>query len=245
LESILAPSAVIKEAYLTLQVLTSDGVVIRGVKVDRDDQRLILRDENGREIVIPEDEIEQESEGKSLMPEGLHHLLTQDELVDLVAFLSALGKPGDFVVNSRPTINRYGVLTNEKWINDLIAMPEGKLEGELAKIPVDAWQSTYTLVDGTLPADALPQLPTLIVLRGEVEIVVAGKIGVQATSQTNVQVVFHGKSINGNGQEFVELPVGKHLIHLVIEDPSKLDKLMTEITKTSDSTVQFTIVGGA
>ena len=245
LESILAPSAVIKEAYLTLQVLTSDGVVIRGVKVDRDDQRLILRDENGREIVIPEDEIEQESAGKSLMPEGQHHLLTQDELVDLIAFLSALGKPGDFVVNSRPTINRYGVLTNEKWINDLIAMPEGKLEGELAKIPADAWQSAFTLVDGTLPADAVPPLPKSIVLRGEVDIVVAGKIGVQATSQTNVQVVINGKSINGNGQEFVELPVGKHSIYLVVEDPSKLNKLVTEITKPSGSSIQFTIVGGA
>lgn len=240
LESILAPSAVIKEAYLTLQVLTSDGVVIRGVKVDRDDQRLILRDENGREIVIPEDEIEQETEGKSLMPEGLHHLLTEDELVDLVAFLSALGKPGDFVVNSRPTINRYRALTSEKWISDLMSMPEGKLEGELAKIPADAWSDAYALVDGTLPADALPATK-LVVLQGEVEVVVAGKVGVSATSQTNAQVVIHGKSINGNGQEFVELPVGNHAIHVVIEEPTKVKTLVTEITKPTDSTVQFTI----
>jgi len=233
LESILAPSAVIKEAYLTLQVLTSDGVVIRGVKVDRDDQRLILRDETGREIVIPVDEIEQESEGKSLMPEGLHHLLTQDELVDLVAFLSALGKPGDFVVNTRPTINRYRFLTTEKWT------------GDPSKIAADAWQSVYAFVDGTLPADALPQAPKTIVLRGDVEIVVAGKIGVRATSQANVQVVIHGKSINRNGQEFIDLPVGRHSIHMIIEDPSKLDKLVTEITKPDDAAVQFTIVGGA
>ena len=245
LESILAPSAVIKEAYLTLQVLTSDGVIVRGVKVDRDDQRLILRDENGREIVIPEDEIEQETEGKSLMPEGLHHLLTQDELVDLVAFLSALGKPGDFVVNSRPTINRYGVLANEKWVNDLVAMPEGRMEGELAKIPGDAWQSAYALVDGTLPADSVPRLSKLVVLRGEVDIVVAGKIGVLVTSQANAQVVINGKSVNSNGNEFVELPVGKHAIHVVIEDPSKLESVVTELTKPADSSVQFTIQGGA
>lgn len=244
LESIIAPSAVIKEAYLTLQVLTSDGVIVRGVKVDRDDQRLILRDENGREIVIPEDEIEQETEGKSLMPEGLHHLLTEDELVDLVAFLSALGKPGDFVVNSRPTINRYSVLTNQARINDLVAMPEGKLEGELSKLPADVWQTAYTLVDGTLPNDALPHLAKLVVLRGEVDIVVAGKIGVLATSQPNVQVVINGKSINGNGKEFVELPVGKHSIHFVIEDSLKLESLVSEITKPTESTVQFTIVGG-
>lgn len=245
LESIVVPSAVIKEAYLTLQVLTSDGVVVRGVKVDRDDQRLILRDENGREIVIPEDEIEQEAEGKSLMPEGLHHLLTEDELVDLVAFLAALGKPGDFAVNSRPTINRFRVLTNEKLIDDLVAMPEGKMEGELGKTPADAWQSAYALVDGTLPAGALPTLPKMIVLAGEVDIVVAGKVGVLASSQANVQVVVDGKSINGNGQQFVDLPVGKQVFHFVIEEPAKLDQVTIELTKPAESAAQFTIVGGA
>src|SRR5690606_143767 len=184
LESILEPSKAIKEAYITLQVLTSDGIVYRGVKVDRDDQRLILRDENGREIVIAEADIEQEAEGKSLMPEGLHHLLTEDELVDLVAFLAALGKPGDFVVNNRPTVTRMDALADDKLAVTLATLPEGKLESELDRIPTEAWQSVYALVDGTLPRAALPgSTAKLLVLRGRIDVVVPGSIGVKVTSQ--------------------------------------------------------------
>jgi len=245
LDSILTPSSVIKEAYLTLQVLRADGVVIRGVKVDRDDQRLILRDENGREIVIPEDEIEQESEGKSLMPEGLHHLLTEDELIDLVAFLSALGKPGDFVVNTRPTLNRYELLADEKWISKLAKMPEGKLEGELEKVPAEAWQPAYALVDGMLPRAAIPTaVPQRLILRGEIDVVIAGPLGVKATAGPNVQVVVDGKSINGNALKQVELSAGKHRIYLVIEEPQQIESLVTEVIKPTGAATQFTVVGG-
>ncbi len=245
LESILEPSKAIKEAYITLQVLTSDGIVYRGVKVDRDDQRLILRDENGREIVIAEADIEDEAEGKSLMPEGLHHLLTEEELVDLVAFLAALGKPGDFVVNNRPTVNRLDALADEKLVAKLAALPEGKLESELDRLPAEAWQSVYALVDGTVPADALPAAASeMIVLRGQFDVVVAGPIGFQVTSQSAVQVVVDGKSINSNGQQTVDFTPGKHAFYVVIESPAQVKALTVELTKPPGAGTQFTILGG-
>jgi len=245
LDSILTPSSVIKEAYLTLQVLTADGVVIRGVKVDRDDQRLILRDETGREIVIPEDEIEQESEGKSLMPEGLHHLLTEDELVDLVAFLSALGKPGDFVVNTRPTLNRYELLVDENWVAKLAKLPKEKLEGELKNVPTEAWQPVYSMVNGTLPRAAFAaNKPQTLILRGAIDVVVAGPLGVKATAESKVQVMVNGKSINGNGADQVELSPGKHSIYLIIEETTPVAALVTEVIKPTSAATQFTVVGG-
>lgn len=245
LESILEPSKAIKEAYITLQVLTSDGLVYRGVKVDRDDQRLILRDENGREIVIAEADIEEEVEGKSLMPEGLHHLLTEDELVDLVAFLAELGKPGDFVVNNRPTVNRFDALADEKLIAKLAALPEGKLESELDRLPTETWQSVYALVDGTLPADALPKAASkMIVLRGQFEVVVAGPVGFKAASQSDVQVIVDGNSINSNGQQFVDFGSGKHTFYVVIESPEQVKSLTVELTKPAGAGTQFTILGG-
>ncbi len=245
LESILEPSKGIKEAYITLQVLTSDGTVYRGVKIDRDDQRLILRDENGREIVIAEADIEDEAEGKSLMPEGLHHLITEDELVDLVAFLAALGKPGDFVVNNRPTVNRFDVLADEKLAAKLASLPEGKLESELDQLPAEAWQSVYALVDGTLPADALPAAASeMIVLRGQFEVVVAGPIGFRATSQSDVQVVVDGKSINSNGQQMIDVASGKHAFYIVIESPEQVKSITAELTKPAGAGTQFTILGG-
>jgi len=39
--------------------------------------------------------------------------------------------------------------------------------------------------------------------------------------------------------------VGKHAIHVVIEEPSKLESVVTEVMKPADSEVQFTTLGGA
>lgn len=245
LDSILDPSAAIKEAYLTRQVLSGDGIVYRGVQVDRDDQRLILRDENGEEIVIAQGDIEAETEGKSLMPEGLHHLITEDELVDLVAFLSALGKPGDFAVNNRATVNRYAVLADSQAAAKLAELPLDKLADAVAQLPADAWHSAYTLVDGTLPADALPAAaPSVLVLRGQFEVVVPGKIALTATSQSEVQVVIGGQTFRGAEPQEIDLPAGEHEFYLVFPAPQAFHSLRSELTRPPRSAVQFTVIGG-
>ncbi len=244
LDSILEPSKQIKEAYLTLTVVTGDGLVVKGVKVDRDDTRLVLRDEKGKEIVIADEDIEAESEGKSLMPEGLHQLLTQDELVDLVAFLSALGKPGDYVVNNRPTIQRYEVVADAKQVSRLSTLPEGGLEGELAKLDAPSWQSIYASVNGNLPLDLVPVKGSPLVLRGSINVVVPGTVGLKATSEADVQVVVGGESIASNGEQVVELPAGRHDFYLVIESMEKAKNLVAEFTKPSGAATQFTVVGG-
>ena len=244
LDSILEPSKQIKEAYLTLNVVTTDGVVIRGVKIDRDDTRLVLRDEKGKETVIASEDIDAESEGKSLMPEGQHQLMTQDELIDLVAFLSALGKPGDYVVNNRPTIQRYESLADEKMIGELASLAEGKLESRLATIEKTAWQVVYASVNGTLSKSILPSTQSPIILRGEVDVVVAGPVGLKATSEADVQLVIDGKSVASNGQQMVDLPVGRQSVYLVIESPDKAKTIVAEFTKPAGAATQFTVVGG-
>jgi len=244
LDSILEPSKQIKEAYLTLNVVTSDGNVVRGVKVDRDDTRLVLRDEKGNEITIAEDDIDAESEGKSLMPEGQHQLMTRTELVDLVAFLSALGRPGDYVVNSRPMIQRYDVLANASVNKSLAAMPEGKMEGELANIAADSWTGFYASVGGAVPRGWLPNGDAPLVLRGAVDVVVAGPVGVHVTCDAKAQVVIDGKSVASNGQQFVDMTTGRHEIHIVVESPEGFETLETEFTKPTGASTQFTVVGG-
>ncbi len=244
LDSILVPSKQIKEAYLTLNVVTVDGEILRGVKVDRDDKRLILRDEKGKETIVPIDDIEAEAEGKSLMPEGLHHLMTEQELVDLVAFLSELGKPGDFVVNNRPMIQRYQYLADEDLVNRLAGLGEGQLEGELAKIDESKWVTVYAIVDGTLPKQAFASIPKMLIMRGQVDVVVAGPIGAKASSQSDVQLVVDGKSIASNGVQTIDRPAGVHNLYFIIESPEKVQSVTIEVTKPAGSATQFTVVGG-
>ncbi|HBL48299.1 MAG TPA: sorbosone dehydrogenase, partial [Planctomycetaceae bacterium] len=77
--SILYPNQAVKEAYQTYVIITIEGKIIRGIIVDRNEERVILKDANGKEMVIPVDDIDDEAEGGSLMPQGLTKFLTRDE----------------------------------------------------------------------------------------------------------------------------------------------------------------------
>ena len=110
--SILNPDASIKEAYVTRSVITDSGEVHTGILVDRDELRVRLRDATGKVITIPTAEIEEEVDGKSLMPKGLTTFLTQQEFLDLARFVSELGKPGPYAIRSTPTIQRWKLLEN-------------------------------------------------------------------------------------------------------------------------------------
>jgi len=92
--SILIPEQAIKEEFLTRLVVTDDGRVLQGIVVEEDDKRLVLKDATGEQRVIPVASIEESKKGGSLMPKGIGNLLTRAEFVDLVRFLSELGKPG-------------------------------------------------------------------------------------------------------------------------------------------------------
>ena len=104
--SILHPDLSIKESFLTRNFITTDGMIHQGIVVDRDDKRVIIKDATGKRVTIPSADIEEESEGRSLMPKGLASFLTQPEFFDLVRFVGELGKPGPYAVRSQPTIQR-------------------------------------------------------------------------------------------------------------------------------------------
>src|SRR4029077_16280801 len=87
------PDQAIKEQYHTVLVLTTDGQVFQGIVTDKDDQRIVLKEATGAPRVVPVAAIEDQKEGGSLMPKGLATLMTRAEFVDLVRFLSELGKP--------------------------------------------------------------------------------------------------------------------------------------------------------
>ncbi len=64
------PDAQIKEAFVTKVVTTLEGRVFQGIAVDRTNEKLTLRNTDGKLIEIPVADIDEEVEGKSLMPKG-------------------------------------------------------------------------------------------------------------------------------------------------------------------------------
>jgi putative heme-binding domain-containing protein len=92
-ESILWPNRQVKEGYMATQVTTADGRLVTGYKVKATEEEVRLRDPATRKVVcIAKKNIDEIRDVGSLMPEGLTAAMTNDELCDLIRYLSELGR---------------------------------------------------------------------------------------------------------------------------------------------------------
>jgi putative heme-binding domain-containing protein len=175
--SVLNPNLAVKEQYVTRRVLTTDGEIVTGIQVDRDDQKLRLKDAAGKVVVIPTDAIEQEGEGKSLMPQGLTKFLTQQEFLDIAKFVSELGKPGPYALRKAPGIQRWRVL-KEPGAELTSEVPNVEILREhVLDTPAEAWSTAYAMVGGMLPlAEIARERPAVLYLQGEIDVTQAGAI---------------------------------------------------------------------
>jgi putative heme-binding domain-containing protein len=90
LESILQPSRTIAPSYESVAVALTSGQVLTGVKVAESAATLTVGDNQGKSHEIPRDEIDElRVQTLSTMPEGLETKLTDQQFVDLIAFLAA------------------------------------------------------------------------------------------------------------------------------------------------------------
>ncbi len=87
-ESILNPSKAIADQYLVWQIETRKGLSLTGLVVEETPASVTLRDGNGKDTKIDKKDIDsREKSPKSLMPDDLLVYMTEDDLVDLVAYL--------------------------------------------------------------------------------------------------------------------------------------------------------------
>jgi putative heme-binding domain-containing protein len=91
LENLLEPSKVIEPRYVTYLVETTQGRLISGLLVKKDEKEIVLKDAQNMEVRIPANEIEQfVPQRQSLMPELLLRDMTAEQVADLLAYLSSL-----------------------------------------------------------------------------------------------------------------------------------------------------------
>src|SRR5437879_3934455 len=93
LESIVAPSKVIAEAYAGVRIATHAGTLHSG-RIEREDDRVVvLRPAPPAEaLTIPKAEIaERRRSDQSNMPAGMLNVLREEQILDLMAYL--LGDP--------------------------------------------------------------------------------------------------------------------------------------------------------
>ena len=92
-ESILVPSKTIKEQFENVVVIRNDGTIVTGILTYDDTEKVIVRSaEDGKEVTVPREEVQVLQQLPSLMPIGLANNLQRQEFLDLVRYLTELGK---------------------------------------------------------------------------------------------------------------------------------------------------------
>lgn len=247
INSILFPEMAVKEAYLMKTIIDFDGKIHQGVVVDANDDRVVLKDANGKEDIIPADDIDLEKEGGSLMPKGLANFLTEDEFLDLVCYVSELGKPGPYGIRSEPTIQRWRVMKEVPTVLQGEAAPStGEFESQIADLDADAWLPIYGKVNGELPLTELSEIESpVLFLQAEIEVVDGGKIGVEMNQTTGVTVWIIDDEFKGDESISANVLPGRHTITFRLDTRKLKEKTFRAVvTKPSDSTAQYTVVGG-
>jgi putative heme-binding domain-containing protein len=91
--AILDPQKEVKEGYMVTAVTTKDGDDFQGYAIREDGREIVLRDilQNST-VTIEKSRIAQKRQTGSPMPSGLADAMTRREFVDLVKYLSELGR---------------------------------------------------------------------------------------------------------------------------------------------------------
>jgi hypothetical protein len=176
------------------------------------------------------------------------NLMTRAEFVDLVHFLSELGKPGPYAIRSTPTLQRWRVLKAAP--DGLLAdVPSRELlRSQVLDAPPERWISAYAKVDGTLPLNEPPvgTAGKTVYLQGEIDVSSAGPIQIQLDSAAGITLWVDNQRAPADLASFASSIVpGRHSITLRV-DPAKRPsrEVKVEFSKPAGSPAEFTVVGG-
>lgn len=155
IESLLNPTAKIKEGYHTTVVTTKDGGIFAGAVVKKDDSALVLRDAAGKEQSIATGQVAKtEISPVSLMPPGLTASLRRDEFLDLVRFLSELGREGAYKTPANRFVRSWKVRSYDDQLPRAFNL-DGFRTYTKAE-PAAAWSPLTSTVAGDLPSAEVP-----------------------------------------------------------------------------------------
>ncbi|MEZ6137895.1 MAG: c-type cytochrome [Pirellulaceae bacterium] len=184
-ESLIDPAAKAKEGFQTLNVLLDSDEIVNGLQQSRTEQSLQLLLADGTSRSIATDSIEAIRDGKSLMPTGLLDELSEQELVDLIAFLSKLGRTPEYTVDSKPWVRNWQTLV---WTDVAHRrLNRTSLDTAATDDPALSWRLLSSQVNGTLPLGEAQtfqphrDVPPTAFFRFDVECVEAGAVALRFT----------------------------------------------------------------
>jgi putative heme-binding domain-containing protein len=219
-ESLFDPNKKIKEGYHLTTIQTRDNKVFTGMVTQKTGTETILRDAAGTLTTIPSGNIASlTSIPTSLMPQGLTAALRQDEVVDLLRFLSELGKDGAYKVGPERYVRRFktiadsastSMLLSQRGLVPIVQEPEGL-----------SWAPAYSRVNGTLDPTEFPSFTYKggqhTAFAFELDVTTPGATGFAFDRTSGLRLWVDGAEVKLLPQTMVDLEKGRHRMVLVAE----------------------------
>jgi putative heme-binding domain-containing protein len=246
-ESILQPAKAVKEGYHSIIVETSDLETFSGVKIQENDTTMVLRDVNG-EHTIYKDKIDNIEEGTSLMPVGLADTILENELADLVSFLSSLGRVPEWSLGTDKIVRGWEVLQNtpeglERLFQDgpeVVSAGHGEL----------TWGPAYSTVGGELPLAELPLLnhrywhnKGYSAARFGLTAAQAGAVNLALGVTEGLDIWVNGEPIPKDQLGAVELPQGDSTVTILVRHDTAAAPLRAQVQEAGETAVTLKLAG--
>jgi putative heme-binding domain-containing protein len=252
IDSLLEPNKAIKENYHSVVVTTKEGRLFTGIPVRQTERDLVLRNADDQEIAISLGNIDEKTPGGSLMPDGLTETLTHGELIDLVRFLSELGKVGPYAVGNARVLRRWQALSPTREAYQLLTRTS--YASAAGNEPALTWVPVYSRVAGDLPLEGLPQLAirkpvgeeknVLAFVRGQLDVSTAGKVKLRLNRATGLRVWLDGVPVDAREEMMLDVASGVRTLTFGIDLNERREGLRCELEDETGSAARARLVGG-
>ena len=239
IDSVLDPNKAVKDGYTGYTIITNSGETYSGIKVSQDDKNLVLRDTAHERLAIPINQVKAQKQVGSLMPNGLADYMTHQELLDVVKFLSQLGKPGPFGPATAQYVRRWRVMQP---VPDALAVTDPPV----SEIDRQTWGPAYSLVSGALPMDVLGEKGKPVgYVRGEINVTAPGEIRLVVNSASGISAWVDDHPITVQQDLTLDLARGTHVLTFRIDRQSRGEEgLRVEVADAPGSSAHAQPVGG-
>lgn len=249
IESLLVPDAKMKEGFQSLAVQTEDGEVFTGLQRSRNADQIELLLADGKIVKLATSSIEEVKEAKSIMPAGLVDRLSEKQLVDLIRFLTELGRTPQYSLGTDPVVRSWQFLqyTQEAFV----LLNRTSVDAVATNNPKLTWAETTSLVDGSLPTKDLPGLqphggsPLTSYVRFAVEAQNAGSVTVTCPTDAKLPFYFDGQPKPFATSMQLELTAGKHWFVVGIPKAQPIDSIRVQVAPSKDSSAVIRLLSTA
>jgi len=176
------------------------------------------------------------------MPTGLTDALQLGDFLNLVRFLSELGKPGPYQANPAQLVRRWRVLPAADAARLTVEPSPLQSAQASAKLP---WAPAYSLVSGELPPDAMASEGQQIAfVRGEVEVTTAGRIGLHVGEIRGLSIWIDEHRIDAKPDVEIDLAPGIHALTFKVDVGERGQGLRVEVRDAPGAGAHARPVGG-